>query len=113
MTIEDKLKSYKPTFATIDEKKLREEIETIDWESINNENRLEAIGCTLYELAADLEHQGYENTVAVLAAVMDGFRAHNLPRMDEGDGRTIANGFAQALLRAHIAARLDEEDETE
>jgi hypothetical protein len=88
------------TETTIDEK-IREEIESIDWE---------AIGCELYERAADLERMGNENTVAVAAVLMDGIRAHRLERMREGDGRTIANGFAQALMRAHIASKLDDKE---
>ena len=97
---------------TIDEQ-IREQIEAIDWEAISDNNRLEAIGCELYNISETNEKiGGVDNAIAVVAAAMDGFRAHHLPKMNDGDGRAISNGFAQALMRAHIAEALDDEAET-
>lgn len=38
--------------------------ESIDWDAISDQNRIEDIGSTLYELASDLDKLGYEGTVA-------------------------------------------------
>ena len=105
MTIEERLKPY--------EAEIRTQMESVDWDAISDLNRLEAIGCELYEMAANLEDMGYPNTVTIAAVLMDGFRAHYLPKMNRGDGRHIANGFAQALMRSHIATNLDDEEDNE
>ena len=99
----------------IDEK-LREEIDSIDWESIDDQNRLEDIGCELYEQAewmttrSDL-YDGVD-VVGIVAGIMDGFAVNHPRRMQRGDSNHIAAGFAKAMVRnAANAACIEEKTE--
>lgn len=93
------------------EEQIRKEIESIDWDAIRDQNRMEAIGSELYGLAREIEDMGYEKTVATVAALMDGFKSHWLPRLGD-DSNHIANGFAHALMR-DVVATLEKEGDTE
>ena len=86
-------------------------VNSIDWEAIDDQNRIEAIGSELYDLARVMEDGGYEGTVATIAGIMDGFTAHRLRIGD--DARRVAAGFAKAMVRAaanELPHRDDEEE---
>lgn len=91
------------------EEQIRKEIDSIDWEAIDRLNLVEGIGCELYHQARAIEDLGYEKTVATVAAIMDGFRAHHSHRLDSDVKRGVSNGFAQAVMRSVVATLEDEE----
>ncbi|MEX0797628.1 MAG: hypothetical protein WD274_13155 [Acidimicrobiia bacterium] len=92
------------------EEQIRQEIDSIDWDAISDENRLRDIGKELYHYARSYEELGYENTVAVVASVMDGFQVNVPKHMRRDDGQHIAAGFARALM-LNAAATLEPEEE--
>lgn len=84
-------------------------VNSIDWDAIDDQNRIEGIGSTLHELAADLEALGYAGTVATVAGIMDGFTAHRLSIGD--DAKKVAAGFSKAMVRAAANALTHPEEE--
>lgn len=76
----------------------------------SDENRLRDIGKELYHYARSYEELGYEDTVAVVASVMDGFQVNVPKHMRRDDGQHIAAGFARALM-LNAAATLEPEEE--
>lgn len=92
------------------EQQIREEIESIDWDAIGDQNRLRDIGCELYENAAWIE-EFQPGTLGTVAGIMDGFSANVPKRMRRDDGKYIADGFAKAMVRA--AANTVYKDENE
>ena len=85
---------------------------SVDWEQISRDNKLDSIGAELYRTARALEDIGYEKTVAVLAGIMDGFRCNNpvTSGLTGHETRTIAHGFAAAMVR-QAANEVDDEEE--
>ncbi len=81
------------------ERKIREEIESIDWDAIDDQNRLPSIGIELHENAAFLE-QFYPGTLGTVAGLMDGFAANVPNHMRRDEGHYIADGFAKAMVGA-------------
>ena len=85
---------------------------SVDWDQIDRDNKLDSIGAELYRTAWVLEDIGYEKTVAVLSGVMDGFRSNSpvTSGLTGHETRTIAHGFAAAMVRQATCALDDEEE---
>ncbi|MFP3881720.1 MAG: hypothetical protein ACLFWH_05315 [Actinomycetota bacterium] len=96
------------------EEQIREEIESIDWDAIRDQNRLEDIGSELYDYAAHMDTYSdlYDGVyvVGIVAGIMDSFSANRSDRMRRGDGQHIAAGFAKAMVRAAANAACKEEE---